>query len=518
MESSLTFARHFARLVSLLLYEPANVAEQKGTLRALAIVAREGGVELVAADDGLAANGFTVLAALPGVETLVARMDSHRVAAVESLAGAPAADLLAAARALASPAAAGPTAGGATVRFVSTHEMASLPWSPVSAPESSGPAEDAPAAAGGTLPDQARTAVGGPPPRPAATAAPARLRAGMFEHFAAASGSRASAEEVLARLDEASGMEGVAPLLDTVVASAETASGEGSPRLAAEILYRVVRREREATSPDEKRSFMLAVRRLCRGDALRAVATGLARDPREREKHLVVLARAGEDGADAVIDELVNATERAERRVYFDALVGMKAAVPTLTHMLGDPRWYVARNAAALLGEMGATEAEEALSDLVYHDDERVRHAATVSMMRLNTSRALAVIEGALRDRAPEIRKEAAAALLARRDGLSAEPLIRALDGERDEEVQATFLVALGRIASLPAVTRLARAAEPDRALFRKKPVAVRVAAVHGLAEARTPEALAALRALAEDRSPEVREAARAALGGAVGR
>jgi HEAT repeat protein len=200
--------------------------------------------------------------------------------------------------------------------------------------------------------------------------------------------------------------------------------------------------------------------------------------------------------------------------VYFDTLVETKSGVPTLIHMLGDPRWFVARNAAALLGEMEATEAEGALADLVYHDDERVRHAATVSLMRLGTPRSMSVIEEALRDPAPQIRMQAATALLARREGRHAEPLVRALEEERDEEVQAAFLAALGRIASPEAVAQLVQTAEPDRTLFRKKPTALRLAAVKGLGEARTTHALAALRALADDRSVEVRDAARAALAG----
>jgi hypothetical protein len=41
-----------------------------------------------------------------------------------------------------------------------------------------------------------------------------------------------------------------------------------------------------------------------------------------------------------------------ERRVYFDALVSLRAGTSTLLHMLGDARWFVARNAVDLLGEM----------------------------------------------------------------------------------------------------------------------------------------------------------------------
>ena len=54
--------------------------------------------------------------------------------------------------------------------------------------------------------------------------------------------------------------------------------------------------------------------------------------------------------------------------------------------------------------------------------------------------------------------------------------------------------------------------AEPDKGLFRRKPVALRLAAVRGLAEARTPEALDALRKLHDDKSEDVRATAVHAL------
>ncbi|MBA3671705.1 MAG: HEAT repeat domain-containing protein, partial [Gemmatimonadaceae bacterium] len=91
--------------------------------------------------------------------------------------------------------------------------------------------------------------------------------------------------------------------------------------------------------------------------------------------------------------------------------------------------------------------------------------------------------------------------------------LLRALDLEKDDEVQAAFLLALGRLASTEAVQRLARTAEPERGLFKRKTTALRVAAVQGLAEARTPDAQQALRSLSDDRDEDVRTAAVFALG-----
>jgi HEAT repeat protein len=62
-------------------------------------------------------------------------------------------------------------------------------------------------------------------------------------------------------------------------------------------------------------------------------------------------------------------------------------------------------------------------------------------------------------------------------------------------------------------VARLIATAEPDKGLFRKKPVALRVAAVQGLAEARSDVAVDALKALQADKDEDVRATAVYALG-----
>ena len=80
---------------------------------------------------------------------------------------------------------------------------------------------------------------------------------------------------------------------------------------------------------------------------------------------------------------------------------------------------------------------------LLKHEDERVRRAGTGALMSLGTPRALKAIQQALTDPVPVTRMQAAAALVARRDVLTTAPqLLRALNVEKDEAVQAAFLAA----------------------------------------------------------------------------
>jgi HEAT repeat protein len=514
MDYSVTFARHFARLVWLLMHEPANTDEQKASLRALVTLAREGFITLGERAGQLTANG-TSLPPLTGVPQTVERMAAHGVKSIDVDRNAKPVDLIRVARQLAGDVTEPETPPGSTVRFGGVAPAVPAPIDePDVAPESKVSDFDF----GEVLDDPLAAALErGTPHRPmrAVPEPPSEKRGGggMFDQFATAASSTVPHADLLARLDAESSPTQLIELVDVLGARAEEAMREGKPLVATQIFYRIVRRERDAHELEVKHAFVLTVKRLTRPGLLRAVVTDLAGSPEAHAHAKMVLARLGEDGADALIDQLAAEAGRRARLIYFDVLVQLQAGVPTLLHMLGDARWYVARNAAALLGEMQARDAEKPLAGLLHHDDERVRHAATVALMRLGTARSFPTIQAGLQDGAPQIRMQAAAALVGRREENVTALLLRALDVERDDEVSASYLIALGRIGSADAVVRLIATAEPDRGLFRRKQVALRVAAVQALSEARTPEALAALAALQGDKDEDVRATAVYALG-----
>ncbi|MDE3129443.1 MAG: HEAT repeat domain-containing protein, partial [Gemmatimonadota bacterium] len=266
--------------------------------------------------------------------------------------------------------------------------------------------------------------------------------------------------------------------------------------------------EREPGAPDEEhaRAYVMALRRMAKPVMVRAVAALIPGDAGRRERIASLLDRLGPDGAEAVIDQYVQAATGADREVLFEVLRGLEATVPALVHMLGDARWFVARNAADLLGELHAAAAESALVGLMRHDDDRVRRSATNALMLLGTESARQAVRSAVRDAAPQVRMQAAFAMAANRDPQTATTLITAIDAEGDSDVQLAMLLALGRVGTPDAVQRLVRAADPERGLFKKKSTAFRVAAVQALAEVKSAAAQAALRALASDREKEVRD------------
>jgi HEAT repeat protein len=515
MNYSVTFARHFARLVWLLTHEPANVDEQKAVLRALVTLAREGFVTLGERMGELTANGTALPQALSGVPDVVGRLNTHGAKTIDVDRNASATDIIRAARLLVAPPSDLAAASGATVRFggqamdVPTDEPLVDERRTTSLPDFDfGEMIDDPIAAALDRATPAR-------PRPAQPSPPANRRrgGGMFDQFSTEQASSATDAELLAGFDAETSPEALIGMLGELASRAEAALGADRATTATQIFHRIVQREHDAQDSDVKRAFVLTVKRLTKPALLQAVVTDLTGSPEANARARLVLARTGEEGADAVIERLAAEDGRKARLLFFDVLVQLQAGVPTLLHMLGDPRWYVARNAAALLGEMQARDAEKPLVGLLHHDDERVRHAATVALMRLGTARSLPTIQEGLRDGAAQIRIQAAAALVGRKESNVTALLLRALDEERDDEVLAAFLLALGRLGTADAVARLIATAEPEKGLFRRKAVPLRVAAVQALAEARSDEATAALTALQGDKDEDVRATAVYALG-----
>jgi HEAT repeat protein len=493
MDYSVTFARHFARLVWLLLREPANVEEQKAALRALVTVSKDGAVTLtLTGPQQLAANGTPLPGTLNAARELVLRLLGHDVCEMHAEAAAAAGDLLNAARTLAAEPTFESDAPSATERLAETG--ARTVWFVTGRPVAAGE----------------KVA-----PTPKLTPDAVAWNTGLFPHFAATGNPMASAKDALARLDAARHGGALARALEDVVTLIENAVREGKIHVAADAFAGLVQREAVIERPELRRPYMMAIRRLSKPLVLRAVASLLPREREWTEQCVTILVRAGADGAEAVVELLTHASTEEERQTYYKILLTLRAGVPSLILMLGDPRWHVVRDAAELLGEMKAAEAEGPLTSLLGHSDERVRRAATHALVQIGTATALRTVQRIVSDTesATDVRQEAISALgQLRGERTSSTTLVRALETEEEEAVQFAILAALGKVATPDAVNRLVKAAEADGVLFRRKSTAYRVAAVRALGDARTPVAAAALRMLLDDRDREVREAVAAAL------
>jgi hypothetical protein len=471
MDHSVTFARHYARLLWLVLHEPANVDEQKASLRALVTVSKDRrGVDGGQRRFALGERQRGAPAPTPACATSRARWavmawprwsstpvplrrgSSARRAsgrrggrrrwrcrgACEAAAlGAPACG---SSRGRATPVGAArvaPASGRAASRLAARAPLRRPPAPPQ--PSGAGALPDFGLGDVDVLDEEAMQAKLAPTPR-ANVAIPASARARGRVAGCSSSSPRAARRRRRTRAARAarSGDGG-----ERADARARRSRGDRrgggarrAPALVCEILCRVTRREPQIHEFESKRAFVMAQRRSpsrsCCARSRRSFRTrAIQRD--------AFIAGAGASGRGRRRCARSSRSRRSRGRTSgactSTRCCSSRPAIPTLIHMLGDARWFVARNAAELLGEMQARESRAQLTELLRHTDDRVRRAATSALMRLGTTRAMNAIQEALKDGAPAMRMQAAAALVTRKDVKTAATLVRALEEEKDEEV-----------------------------------------------------------------------------------
>lgn len=255
------------------------------------------------------------------------------------------------------------------------------------------------------------------------------------------------------------------------------------------------------------------MRRLLHRTSLRLLATRVPYTP-ERTITLELMARAGDAAVEVLVQELMSSQESQARRAYFDSIVALDLNATLLFDLVRDNRWFVVRNAVALLGEMGVEQADVAMLPLLTHDDDRIRIAAARALMRLGTAKAMHGLHGVIEDPHPEVRRIAAAAYgLPGIGGGGVRPpaarLAVALDKERDEDVALEMLASLGKLGSADAIQRLLRIAQPAAAAEpgerqTNRDAWIRIAALEALVRARGYAVMGSIDSLAGDADPEV--------------
>lgn len=515
------FTNELARLVWLLVYRPSHVDEQKRALRTLLSAAKDS-AHLVKQSE-VAARVTALTGArptpeeLPWLAELATRMQVHAVRGIEAFAGAKAPDLLGVARTLAAPEdpadrdaafdRAVVSLGLTTMAvhlggdgFVRTptpiQGMPAVGARPALTPTSGVSTVDDTLPRG--IPVVGGT-TGGSRPTPTSTMIQQDLMPAL------------DASDLVIRLRGDLSAETAPALLDEMSRNLEDHARRGEWVELLDLATRVMEREHALTSPELKRAFAIHLKRLSKPGILRGIAQLLPRHKDRREGAQAFLDRQGDAAADMLIDLLVSSESATERRAYRDAIRRSPSAVEPLTHLLRDPRWFVVRNAAELLGEMMAVDADQELINVLRHRDARVRHAATMSLIRLGTPRAVHTIIRSLTDEDPSVRLKAALGLGRISNPRAAAALLEALDREEDEAVQHALLAALGNHPTDEVVPRLVKEAGPGP-LLKRRPVARRLAAVQALGSAATHAARTALRELLRDRDKVVREAADKAL------
>ena len=203
----------------------------------------------------------------------------------------------------------------------------------------------------------------------------------------------------------------------------------------------------------------------------------------------------------------------AEHREPYRAAIRRAAdrAIEPLQARLGDENAVTAAAAAEFLGLTGSPQVLPLLTSLLRHRADLVREAALLAFAEIGGREIARPAMPALKDESVPVRIAAARAIGVGGESSVTTVLVRRLDHEEDEGVQAELLKAIGRLGGKEALEVLAKHAEPGGMLHRRNP-AVRAAAIEGLTHLTVPEARALLELYSQDKEPAVRQAAEAGL------
>lgn len=320
----------------------------------------------------------------------------------------------------------------------------------------------------------------------------------------------------LARLASAHDDMTATRVVDTLVPLVDQAEFRGDARVLEQIAVGTVTQVHAVGGGAGRLAAERLLRRLQHRSSIELLAKRLPY-MQDRTRILELLSRAGETAVDTLVKQLLDADDAAARRVYFDSIVQLDIAGPALFDLLRDARWFVVRNAVALLGEMGVEQADVAMLPLLQHDDERIRIATARALMRIGTAKALQGLHAAIDDRNNEVRRIAAVSygLTPGTAGMVRPPAARlavALEKEPDEDVALEMLAALGKLGSSDAIQRLLRIALPQLQSTESPDMPreawLRIAAIEALVKARGNAVMPHVETLMSDADPEVAQAA----------
>src|SRR5438552_3896804 len=261
--------------------------------------------------------------------------------------------------------------------------------------------------------------------------------------------------EVLAELERDSTAPNVGDLLAALIDHAAAAAKLGRFEQVLGVIAGVLRvEEKIPETSGVRRQYAIALRRFYTKPVLEGLSRLLGA-PKHRAAAVAALQRGGAAGVEVLMDVLAAAPTVGERRAVFDALKHMTEGTDQRVHMLDHSAWFVVRNVAELIGELGMEDAVPALGKCLDHADERVRKAVGLALAKIGTRGAAEPLRRALRDRSQEVRLQVAVGIGGRKSSALAMPLVVAMEEEKDEAVVRELILALGRIGSPDAVQAL---------------------------------------------------------------
>jgi HEAT repeat protein len=506
-----------AQMIELLRSKPDGIDEAKEALRSLAEMTTRQSWTVRLRGPDLVIEGVAVLADTSPVPLLVTQMSGHKVGEIHFAQGVSAQSLMHLLKALAVDSGGFQSGDGVAKRLVEGNVRRIHVLAPeedeTAAERRAQRVTDAMAVSGVQEEIEEPVSEEVPavaPPRP--TPPPAAPPISIEELIQQIRSGRVAVGVAAKRMRSLKAGQQLTAGLDAISVAVGKAVKDNRNEDAIEAILSVILQEKEAQKEDIRICCGVALRRMLGTENLRSLTTLLI-DPLYVDDLLVVLGRAGTNATQLLLDLLVGAPTFAERRTYMMALVRLGEGTSNVVAMLNHREWYVVRNIADLIAELGIEEAIPALGKVVDHSDSRVRMSVATALARIGTPAAARHLHTSLRDEDPKVRLTVAKELKGAAMSGLVMPIVNELEREEDPAVREELCRALGRVGTPDAVRTLETVARRKGNVFtHQRPGGDRRAAVEGLVLAGGDVARQALLDLQKDRDKEVRNAVQEGL------
>ena len=218
-----------------------------------------------------------------------------------------------------------------------------------------------------------------------------------------------------------------------------------------------------------------------------------------------------------LMDHLAEESDGQVRKSLAEVLIRQDlSAMPILFEYLSDSRWFVVRNAVAILGEIRREEATEHLQKSLEHRDVRVRRETIRALTKIGGSSATGVLLRTVVGNDQEMSRQALLSLGAMKNATAVPTLVKAVKGMPNTPAMADIkkdaIKALGEIGSREALPALVDIFNTKGFWRRALIDEIRAAAVSAIALIPNEETATILNSAANDKSEVVARAATKAL------
>ena len=240
-------------------------------------------------------------------------------------------------------------------------------------------------------------------------------------------------------------------------------------------------------------------------------------EQKTRNTLIQILAFMGSKITNRLMEILADESSAVKRKLLHEVLVrSCPASLPVINEYLSDDRWFVVRNAVALLGDIRSQESLAELTLLLQHDEIRVRRETIRALTRIGGKRAIEILLQTAASDDQDLRRQAILSLGAMRAAVASPTLMAILKqkgwSQRGIDLKKDTIHALGEIRDPEAIPELLKIIKKKSWLHRQLNDELRVAATAALGDIAEETTRYALEKATNDKDKAVARAAAQAL------